>query len=138
MDSNQVKALKARIRELERRDPLKDNDVLLRAVEVACGVISVKNRYRSPRLLDGNLDYTRRFAALAIDPSITVAEIARRMKITPATAKSHLEQLGATLQDWVEGVGHQLRSREDGWGVAKEYDQEELVMEEECQQLLDK
>ncbi len=119
--------LKRRIRELESKDPLKDNNTLIRAVEIALQLMH-NRRYRAlikpKKGLLRNPAYLRKFIRLALDPNVTRAEAAVELGVNLNTLEKHIQAFTGYLNEFVNDA-HLLRSREVGFGWAKDHDLEE-------------
>ncbi len=105
-----------RIEELERRNPLRNNNILILAVEQAFALLRGKGfiSRRTKSLLTQDKDYFRRFMALALDPSISKAEMARRLGVHEQTIEAHLQIVNAYLHTFL-AQSHNLKEEGYGW-----------------------
>lgn len=124
---SEVAELRRRVRDLESRDPLRNNDVLVRAVEQALQLMAIR-KFGAVQKAPGGLlrreDYLRRFISLALNPNITRAEMCKMLKINKNTLDKHLYLFTGYLNDFVDDA-HLLRTSDVGYGWARDYDLEE-------------
>lgn len=107
--------MKRRIEYLESRNPLRNNNVLIHAVEQALALMRGKGYIarRTTSLLSKDKDYYNRFIQLALDPSISKAEMARRLGVKEATVDKHMGIFSSYLHEFL-AKSHNLK--EDGFG----------------------
>jgi len=122
-----ISSLLRRIRDLEQRDPLSDNETLVRAVEKALQLVAIR-RYGGMRKKRGGLlrnpDYLRSFVRLALDPNVTREELGKRLGISQKTVGEHMQAFTGYLNDFVNDAPL-LRSKEVGFGWRNDKDLEE-------------